>query len=125
MNGSAPYVSRTTSHCEVLTNREIPVVASSGFATRHSSERMSKATTSTATPRTPREAPQARSGRLWRLRGGAASRRGWAPPPRSLAPSKGGLSPHPHLPPAVLHLFHPRLGRRGRIGWGGHLFALC
>src|SRR4051812_9963373 len=39
MNGSAPYVSRTTSHCEVETNRAMPAVASNGFATRHTPPR--------------------------------------------------------------------------------------
>src|SRR4051812_23688680 len=124
MYGKAPYVSRTTSHCEVATKCPMPVVARSAFATRHSSATMSTAITRTVAPRTLREAPQARSARLWRLRGAAAARPGRAMLTMSLAGCKYGFPLHGELAQRVLHLGDYRRGERCILERGRELLSV-
>src|SRR3954462_4324691 len=122
--GKAPYVSRTTSHCDEVMKRTMPTVAKSGFATRHSSATMSAATTRTVTPRTLREAPHARSARLWRLRGVVVLRPGRATLTMSLAGCKDRFPLDGEFAQRALYLADDRRGQRGVLQGGRKLLAV-
>src|SRR3954468_7865791 len=102
----------------------MPTVAKSGFATRHSSATMSAAMTTTVTPRTLREAPHARSARLWRLRGVVVLRPGRATLTMSLAGCKDRLPLDGEFAQRALYLADDRRGQRGVLQGGRKLLAV-